>query len=241
MEGLPRAFFELADVDGRTAARWRRVCKAWRHHVDRVRALTDAIALHLIRLENVYDLSHELGDKLHYLSSQRAARLLTAILETSHCFNAYMLNDMRHQTLVSPYAFFRAFGWYGEGVAQLEDTSSGDLVLVNNFYKFNPTPHWYDDMTWLERIAFPGVVTWKMFTFPMVMGEQRALIHKKEFHRGCCFMVRVRNADYVAPTTGANATLRKHARKRARTCTPIEEEANERTRLRKGMNNSYYG
>jgi len=46
MEGLPRAYFEMADVDGRTAARWRRVCKAWRHHVDRVHHLRHRISVH---------------------------------------------------------------------------------------------------------------------------------------------------------------------------------------------------
>jgi hypothetical protein len=151
-----------------------------------------------------------------------------------------MMDNVRLESFVSPYAFFRAFGWYGEGVSHMEDTKTGDLILVNNFYHFNPVPQSYEDMRWLEREAFPGVVEWKMLTFPTVYEEERPRIHKREFHRGCCFVIRVRNAQHATPTTAANAGLRKRARKRNAVCTPVEEEANKRARLRKGMKHLYH-
>jgi hypothetical protein len=220
MEGLPRAFFELADVDGRTAARWRRVCKAWRHHVDRVRALADAIAHRLVRLEDVSELAVEMGLRTLPIPMRRAARLFTTILDRQHRFNAYMLDCAYRETFVSPLHFFRPLGFVGLNI-HMEDMDTGDLVLIH--YRSWPEQT-FMHIAWLEHTAFPGTLTMKTLVLP-----DGTII---DGYCACfCDVIRVKNHHPDVSSSDMmtqNTELRKRSRKITQHKTPLEEAVNKR-------------
>lgn len=244
MEGwadLPADLFSLIPFwDGRMVAYVRSTCTKWKRAIERYEHAMSMFALHYVRVEYIAELDGELckRGKLKEVAQTTAANLMDGILWTQHQFNGYMIGDVFHRAsthisamtskIIAPDAFVRTFGWGGEGLGYMVDTTTHDVVLVNNcygmFHKWNDTA-WVSGMQFLQD-TFKGDVTWKLIDFPF-QANQRYAVAKHEFHRGGCYMVRFKNAQRVA-YKGTGKHLRSEAkRKRRRDLHPIERVVRE--------------
>lgn len=219
MEGLPQGFWETIKLDGKTAARCMRVCKAWHWRILRVPRLMHRISLHHVELDDASRVYEEVGGALESISQPKASEIVVRMMHNEHNVNLFTMNypthstirlSMRTKTLVPPERFLEWFGWRGEGGAYFKDKRDNSLVLLNNYYA--PTiddDHLESYEKWREAAQMYGI-TWKLIDFPFRPDIYYDPKLKMRFHRGRCFYVSIQNQNYVAPPM---AVLRKQVKR----------------------------
>lgn len=175
-------------------------------HIDKADRLNNLIYLHQVYAGNAAELTAAISKHpLKKISLKNASINVDSILWKQHKFNFYACKgeanpyeirgfDSRADAKIS-LSHLQGVMWGGEDVECLFDETNGDVVVVNNFYS---TP-FIDDfpkqlvegLRWLQTMAFPGTVVWRLITFP-ALTEFRA--HGKMFHRGYCFCVTFRRS-----------------------------------------------
>jgi len=212
MQDLPVTCFSLFPWDGKTAARNRRVCKNWRNMINRVPRLVHYIQLHSVRLDKTSHLACELPSQYSELTERAMSQGVTSLVHDSCGVNLHKVDIGRPYSptyplsshIISLEGLATNFGWRGECLRYLRDKTNGDLIMVNDFYNASvykehapKTCHIVeraaDGLTWLEKVGFRGVFTWKFLDFPEPYtpgDEPFELPAGRDFHRGASFCLK---------------------------------------------------
>lgn len=238
---LPRDVFGLIlPRDGKVVSRCRAVCRSWRDKINSVPALARLAELHFVHLDSIIDFKDSILEgynrraTLKKLSHAAASTLFTNILWSQHEVNVHMLRAReppatqlgqpplwvgRQWTLpdVLPEKFLVPFGWGGEGGDYFEEATTGDLILINDFYDMDGNdidPYHVRGMRFLSEKAFPGTFDWRLIQYPIRRGKpDHFIIAKTDFHRGSTFWVRFKNRHGVLTRGGVGKELRKDAKR----------------------------
>ncbi len=236
--GLPITFFDGLALDGKGAALCRRVCKDWKHKIEKIERFVRYMYLHYVKIEDDKDFEKELSEhKLKDLVPSRMMSRLDNILYEQHKFNPHVSGVVigtghwgDENDYVRPQEIAVEFGWHGESSRSYVEAPTGDIVVINDYYSDIPnyeTSH-VDGMHVLQNEIFPGTFTWKLIE--TIRGKSNWLFDQ-ERHRGSCFYLRYKK-DHTKSSlvTGYAAKLRREARKRMREAKKIYFKGPHRTR-----------
>ena len=146
------------------------------------------------------------------------------------------MTSMMTSKLITPDTLGAQFGWRGEGGSYLEDLTTGDIMVVNDFYGASTDPAYnpaskFNGMRQLEQI-FPGTFTWRFIIFPR--GEP-ARICRRDFHRGSCFQLIFKAKGTIEKTSTTwlrkESTKKRNRREMTETEQAVANAARKRTTL----------